>query len=296
MGLHCCLFSRQYGHQMIVIGDIHGEITKLKALISVLRDRGLLDHKLIFLGDYIDRGEDSVATLDYLTELKSRYPHLKFLKGNHEQMLLESWEHQENGAPFSNPRIAEISAHYLNEFRDSTGRIKLNPSHLQFLRSLPNGYVKGDLCFTHGGIDHQGQFDLWADGIYGPIPGGAKRVIRGHVIHPEVTFYPNNIAIDTGAHKTDGSMSALIINMPHIISISETNTPSLPITTKRIRHYMFQNNTIQGYMDLEEARASYGGGAMDDHTLIQFLNWKSSYACYVLEEKILIYRPTSKPM
>ncbi|WP_458700354.1 metallophosphoesterase [Sulfurospirillum sp. 1307] len=67
-----------------VIGDIHGEITKLKNLIKniYILDKNPL---LIFIGDYINKGENSKLVLDYLIKLQNSI----FLMGNHEYYILE---------------------------------------------------------------------------------------------------------------------------------------------------------------------------------------------------------------
>ncbi len=44
---------------------------------------------MVFIGDYIDRGDHSREVVDYLVDLKLRLPESIFLLGNHEQMLLE---------------------------------------------------------------------------------------------------------------------------------------------------------------------------------------------------------------
>jgi len=62
------------------IGDIHVEIGKLKKLYSFILSK---DSKptLIFIGDYIDKGEDSKAVLAFLSSLKND---CIFLIGNHD--------------------------------------------------------------------------------------------------------------------------------------------------------------------------------------------------------------------
>lgn len=70
-----------------IIGDIHGEISKLKSLIKKIRQNET-NPSFIFLGDYIDKGENSKKTLDYLIRLKDKYPTI-FLMGNHEQYWLK---------------------------------------------------------------------------------------------------------------------------------------------------------------------------------------------------------------
>lgn len=67
-----------------IIGDIHGEIYKLKQLISHIQQIDKNSH-LIFIGDYINKGENSKETLSFLLTL----PNSIFLMGNHEYYLLE---------------------------------------------------------------------------------------------------------------------------------------------------------------------------------------------------------------
>jgi len=66
---------------IFVIGDIHGEITKLRNLITSLKEFDI--EKLIFIGDNIDKGENSRGTLIYLQELSKSYE-CDFIIGNHE--------------------------------------------------------------------------------------------------------------------------------------------------------------------------------------------------------------------
>jgi len=67
-----------------VIGDIHGEISKLRALLFQIFKEDE-NTKLIFIGDYVNKGENSKETLDYLVTLENSI----FLVGNHEYYFLE---------------------------------------------------------------------------------------------------------------------------------------------------------------------------------------------------------------
>ena len=69
-----------------IIGDIHGEITKLKLLVKFIKD--IVDRpELIFIGDYLDKGESSKKTLDFLIQLKNELKCV-FIEGNHEYQWL----------------------------------------------------------------------------------------------------------------------------------------------------------------------------------------------------------------
>ena len=69
-----------------VIGDLHGEKTKLNSLIKLIIKKEAKP-SLIFIGDYIDKGEQSRKLLDYLIKLKDEFA-TTFLMGNHEYYWL----------------------------------------------------------------------------------------------------------------------------------------------------------------------------------------------------------------
>lgn len=66
----------------VVIGDIHGEVTKLKELIDNVFNI-YNNPTIIFIGDYLDKGEDVYGTLEYIEILLEKYS-VKLLYGNHE--------------------------------------------------------------------------------------------------------------------------------------------------------------------------------------------------------------------
>src|SRR5213080_2048215 len=71
--------------RVIAIGDIHGCVKTLRALIDVIRPQA--DDTLVPLGDCVDRGPDSRQVIDELLSLRERC-HLVPLLGNHEEMML----------------------------------------------------------------------------------------------------------------------------------------------------------------------------------------------------------------
>jgi len=74
-----------------VIPDIHGCAKTLKTLIEKQIKPDKFDN-IYFLGDYIDRGPNSKAVLDYLMQLEAQEFQLHFLKGNHEDYCIKAWD------------------------------------------------------------------------------------------------------------------------------------------------------------------------------------------------------------
>ena len=69
---------------IFVIGDIHGEIIKLKRLINFIIKRDQ-QPTLIFVGDYLDKGLKVLESINYLNYLNEKYE-CCFLWGNHEYL------------------------------------------------------------------------------------------------------------------------------------------------------------------------------------------------------------------
>ena len=68
--------------KVIFVGDSHGD---LEASQKVIKDYLREGNKIVFLGDYVDRGPNSKENLDFLLETKLKYPNqIYLLQGNHE--------------------------------------------------------------------------------------------------------------------------------------------------------------------------------------------------------------------
>ncbi|KAI1635846.1 Metallo-dependent phosphatase-like protein [Biscogniauxia mediterranea] len=79
--------------RLIVVGDVHGQLDALEALLAKAefsRTRG--DH-VIFVGDMVSKGPDSGGVVDLAMSIKA-----SAVRGNHEDRVLRAWEwEQERG-------------------------------------------------------------------------------------------------------------------------------------------------------------------------------------------------------
>lgn len=66
----------------IVVGDIHGSFHDLLRILNYIQSD---NSKILFLGDYVDRGSFSIECITILFALKVSFPDKYFLlRGNHE--------------------------------------------------------------------------------------------------------------------------------------------------------------------------------------------------------------------
>lgn len=84
-------FMLSHAMRPLAIGDIHGCLTALEALLDELRPGP--NDTVVTLGDYVDRGPDSKGVIDRLLKLAGETTLVPLL-GNHDQLFLEVLEGQ----------------------------------------------------------------------------------------------------------------------------------------------------------------------------------------------------------
>jgi predicted MPP superfamily phosphohydrolase len=80
----------------IIIGDVHGCLTELQALICRIAPRP--DDTLVFLGDLVDKGPESPGVVRWVRHLSTRY-RLVLIEGNHEEKHRRWRHHMGLGSP-----------------------------------------------------------------------------------------------------------------------------------------------------------------------------------------------------
>ena len=82
----------------IIIGDVHGCLTELQALIRRLQPQP--QDTFIFLGDLIDKGPNSAGVVRWVRLFAERYE-VVLIEGNHEEKHRRWRQHRRRGSPIA---------------------------------------------------------------------------------------------------------------------------------------------------------------------------------------------------
>jgi serine/threonine protein phosphatase 1 len=227
--------SAPAGVRLYAIGDIHGRLDLLDALLASIRDdqkaRSEAPVILIFLGDYIDRGPDSKGVVDRLLEGFPAPFSGVFLKGNHEHLLLSfihdpypnlDWLRNGGdaallsyGVDIEIVRLASGGGPQALAEAARRFRTALPESHLRFYEALELSCRLGDYLFVHAGVrpgaplEAQSEEDLlWIRHEF--LDSGrdfGAVVVHGHTPARFPQERTNRIGIDTYAVRT-GKLTA----------------------------------------------------------------------------------------
>jgi serine/threonine protein phosphatase 1 len=185
-----------------VIGDVHGCVKSLKALVEEKIQPGRQD-KIIFVGDYIDRGPDSKGVISYIMNMRLMGYNLVLLKGNHEDMMLRSrTDKQVKKDWFYNGGLPTLQSFGAREVQEV-------PEHfLEFLESTEYYHMMDDFLVVHAGLNFEipdpmqdtiGM--LWIRNTYvSPEKIGNRTLVHGHT--PTVLDKIKE-SIDKGAKDID---------------------------------------------------------------------------------------------
>lgn len=167
----------------IVISDIHGCLETFKALLN--RIAFSKTDEMYLLGDYIDRGPDSKGVIDHIWQLQSEGYFVHCLRGNHEQMLLDS---------FNDPFDQQLwqrqgGLETLESFEAQTNE-DIPVNYLEWIDKLPYYIEVENYILVHAGLnfDLPNPFDgihamIWIRNWYDRIKKdwlGDRIIIHGH--------------------------------------------------------------------------------------------------------------------
>jgi serine/threonine protein phosphatase 1 len=205
---------------LFAVGDIHGEREMLEELLAKLP---LQDgDRVVFVGDYVDRGPDSKGVVDVLLEFARSWPCV-FLMGNHESMFLDfiGWRsafYFAGDAFLMNGGDRTLASYGFFDIEEpGTKRFELPKQHEKFFQNLQIYHREGDYLFVHAGIGREATSEtdiefalrnfypedlLWDRTSFDLPHQLGVTIVFGHTPRPDFEVrwnQPFSIGIDTGA-------------------------------------------------------------------------------------------------
>jgi len=230
------------------VADIHGRLDLLLALLDQIEQDATARSaraKIVFTGDYMDRGADSYGVVERLMA-GPRRPEDRFLclLGNHDELFVRSVT---TGAGV--PDWAWfLFAHTLESYagaRDGRSMEARLRRHVDFLSALPLTHDDGRHLFVHAGIrpgralaEQEVEDLLWIREPFldheGALP---RRVVHGHtIIGDRPVFKANRISADTGAFRS-GILTAIVLDGEEATFLQACGEPDQgAITRERVLH------------------------------------------------------------
>ncbi|MCA0942237.1 serine/threonine protein phosphatase [Yangia mangrovi] len=217
----------------IVIGDVHGCDALLAKLLGRLEGRSSPETKLVLVGDYVDRGDESAAVLRRLQQMQARLgtEQVICLRGNHDQMMLDFLDDPKTAGArwFKYGGLQTLASYGLAgvahtapdeewiKLRDRL-RAAMGPEIETWLRGLPLSWQTGNVFICHAGADPLRPLEAQSsrDLIWGP-PGFETTartdgvwVVHGHTITDHARPNAGRVPVDTGAYATGRLTAALL--------------------------------------------------------------------------------------
>ena len=204
-------------NRLAIFGDIHGDLARLQLALG---DPRLTGRRMIFVGDYINRGPKSREVVELLIEAQRKNPDWVFLEGNHEAMLLGLRDHDLSAGSFIRAGGSATALSYAKQDRISIDSMlaEIPCHHWRFFESLGSYWESPELTVAHAGIPRAPSPWSREDVLFGgnewlfqmseSIP---IRVVFGHYVQRSgKPFLTDQVAcIDTGC-GSGGPLTVLL--------------------------------------------------------------------------------------
>jgi len=136
--------SKKYNRRFVV-SDVHGCLDTLQRLIKKIDLQH--DDALFFLGDYIDKGPNSVGVLDYIINLINSNFNVFTLRGNHEQDFLEMFR------TYKLDFFYAVAKRMLKSDKLLRPNGEILPKYLSFLENTKYYFELEDFLLVHAGFN-----------------------------------------------------------------------------------------------------------------------------------------------
>ncbi len=205
--------------KLLAIGDVHGCLQSMNKLLEKLDS--YFGYTYIFVGDYIDRGPDSAGVVDRLIRFQQERKCI-FLRGNHEQMLLDACFHDKLDMWLMNGGESTLKS-----YEATYDNLNIPDDHLKFYQGTKMYFETENYLFVHAGLSPEKTISeslenkkqwhkfLWQRSHLNAFETPwEKTVIFGHTPRPYPIRKPNMLGIDTGCVYDSlgyGKLTAVIL-------------------------------------------------------------------------------------
>lgn len=178
----------------IAFGDIHGCPRAAESAVRLTQELGATG---IFLGDYVDRGPDNMGVLDVLIRARAAEPDWVFLRGNHDQMLLDLIDGRDHPDGFDERTREEAYADWQaapESFRAEVVRFLTGTKH--YHETEHHIFVHAPLMHDGLALHEKAPYDLVWNYDLEPAWQG-KLFVHGHLPIREAEITPARINVNT---------------------------------------------------------------------------------------------------
>ena len=224
------------------IGDVHGRLDLLRLAIDAIAEHTAgAPFRVVFLGDYVDRGPDSRGVVELLIDLRKRWP-VTCLKGNHEALMVQAIT--EPGGEWMGLWLENGGEETLRSYGARPGddlEAAIPPEHLRWMSGLPRTTGDGHRIYVHAGlmpgtpVDRQkDETLLWIRERFLTARAGE---FEAHVVHGHTPLWdgkPNPAEPELLAHRTNLDTAAFASGVL-TIGVFDAETPGGPIEVLKVR-------------------------------------------------------------
>jgi len=228
--------------RIYAIGDVHGRLDLVLLAVEAISEHvGRAPFRVIFLGDYVDRGPESRGVIEFLMDLQQRWP-VTCLKGNHEDLMIQAVTNPGDGRLrrwLVNGGDQTLRSYGVDEDGDLAAAIPR--AHIRWMSGLPRTTGDEHRIYVHAGLmpgtpvhKQKDETFLW---IRERFLQAKASEFEAHVVHghtpvwqgksdpaePELLSHRTNL--DTGAFAT-GVLS---------VGVFDAERPGGPVEVLKIR-------------------------------------------------------------
>ncbi|HEX5111622.1 MAG TPA: metallophosphoesterase family protein [Saprospiraceae bacterium] len=205
------------------IGDLHGcSKTFRKLVLDVIKLKKT--DELYCLGDYVDRGPDSKGVIDFILELREQGYHVFTLRGNHDQMMMDSNSNYEKFRHWvQNGGNATLKSFGIESYDE------LDSKYKTFLYETQYYFEIGNYILVHAGLNFRYDDPLedthammWIRGFSVDEKKLAGRII----VHGHTPLALDVIREQAGQHVIDidgGCVYKQLTGLGHLVALNLTN-------------------------------------------------------------------------